>query len=487
VSQQTVSGLNAQLLQADADLAARKTRYQEAERIRKSGGDLGALSEAVSSRTIEELRKQQTEIRRHLADLVSRYTAAYPELIQTQRDLRVVEGEIDAETSRIVTNLLDEYKNAAARRQALAEELTRRTKETEGDGKAEGRVLLRDAKREVEANRNLYNAFLAKLQDVEQQLSRHDPEARILSPAAEPDAPSFPKPIVFLGGGAVFGTMVGLGLVLVVPMREKGFASIRDAEANLSLPVLGAVPRLPRQEQNTRRSPTSIVDYLLTRSLSQFSECLRALRIAMQIGHIGGPRVIQITSAVTGEGKSSLAATLAVSAAISGFRTALIDADVRRPSISNLFGLQNCLGLTDVLQDNVPYRDVIQRHRGLPLNIIAAGTVPNPAPDIIASHLFAELVEHLAEDHDLVILDSAPVLAVSDPLVIAKVAEATLLVIESRVTPKLAVDHALKALRIAKAPLMGVVLNKADLSRSRQYGNGNGAYGNYGPTLSRLS
>jgi polysaccharide biosynthesis transport protein len=485
VDEQTVGGLNAQLLQAVADVAARRTRYEEAGRIRKSGGDLSALSEAVSSRTIEDLRKQQTDIRRHLADLVAHYTAAYPELIKTQSDLRVIDSAIDAETLRIITNLRDEYESAAARRQALAEELNKRTKDADSAGKTEGRVQLRDAQRAVDANRNLYNAFLAKLQDVEQQLSRHGPEARILSPAAEPDAPSFPKPIMFFGGGAALGIMAGLGLVLLVPMRDKGFTNINDAEASLSLPVLGAVPLSPRSEQNARHSPTSIVDYQVTRSLSQFSECLRALRIAMHIGSVGGPRVIQLTSAVAGEGKSSLAAALAISAALSGIRTALIDADVRRPSISKLFGLQNCMGLTDILQDSVPCRDVIQKHRGLPLSIITAGTAPNPVPDIVASQQFAELVRYLVSDHDLVILDSPPVLAVPDPLVIAKVADATLLVIKSRATPKLAVDHALKALRIAKAPLVGVVLNKVNLSRASQYSNG--AYGNYGPLLRRLN
>jgi capsular exopolysaccharide synthesis family protein len=487
VDQQTVSGLNTQLLMADADVAARRARYEEAERIRKSGGDLGALSEAVASRTIEDLRKQQTDARRHLADLVTHYTPAYPELIQTQRDLRLIDSAIDAETTRIVTNLLDEYESAAARRQALADDLARRARDASGDDKSEGRVQLRDAQRVVDANRGLYNAFLGKLQDVEQQLSRHDPEARILSPAAEPDAPSFPKPIMFFGGGGAVGMLAGLGLVLLIPMRESGYTSINDAESKLSLPVLGAVPLLPRQARNARRSPTSIVDYVVTRSLSQFSECLRALRIALHIGSLGGPRVIQLTSAVAGEGKSSLAATLAVSAALSGIRTALIEADVRRPSISGLFGLQDCLGLTDILQDNVPYRDAVQKHRGLPLSIITAGTVPSPAPDIVASQSFADLIRQVAREHDLVILDSPPVLAVSDPLVIAKVVDATVLVVESRATPQLAVDHALKALRVARAPLVGVVLNKADLSRASQYSYGNGAYGSYRPILRKLS
>ena len=263
---------------ADADVAARRAHYEEAERIRKAGGDLGALSEAVASRTIEDLRKQQTDARRHLADLVTHYTPAYPELIQTQRDLRMIDSAIDAETGRIVTNLLDEYESAAARRQALADDLAGRTKDANGDDKSEGRIQLRDAQRVVDANRGLYNAFLGKLQDVEQQLSRHDPEARILSPAAEPDAPSFPKPIMFLGGGGAVGMLAGLGMVLLIPMRESGYTSINDAESKLPLPILGAVPLLPRQAQNVAKSDEHcrLRGHALTVAVL---ECLRALRI----------------------------------------------------------------------------------------------------------------------------------------------------------------------------------------------------------------
>ncbi len=487
VDQQTTTGVNAQLLQAEADVASRQARYEEAEHIRKAGGDLGALSEAVASRTIEDLRKQQTDIRRHLADLSTRYTPAYPELIQTQRDLRMVDSAIDAETSRIVTNLHDEYEDAVRRRQALAEELARQTAESDSGPKSEGRVQLRDAQRAVDANRSLYNAFLAKLQDVEQQLNRHDPEARVISPAAEPDTPSFPKPIIFLGGGAALGMISGVGLALLKPPKiEKGFASIVEAEARLSIPILGALPWLPRHGQNIRRGPPSIVDYLVTRSLSQFAECLRALRIALRVGSVGGPRVIHVTSALPGEGKSSIAAALAVSAALSGIRTALIDADVRRPSISSLFRLQNCQGLTDILQDDFPSRDAIQRHRGMPLSIIAAGTVACPDPDTIASPRFAALIKDIARDHDLIILDSPPVFAVSDPLVVAKVADATLLVVEARATPKPAVDQVVKALQAANAPLVGAVLNKTNLSSGGRYSYGNGAYGVYGPSTRKL-
>jgi capsular exopolysaccharide synthesis family protein len=487
IDQQSVTELNTQLLQTEADVAARQARYETAEHLRKTGGDLGSLSEAASSRIIEDLRKQQNDLRWKLGDLSSRYTTAYPELIETQQHLQAVNSAIDGETARVLAGLHDEYESAVARQQAASERLAQVTKENDRGEKADGRIQLRDAQRTVDADRSLYNTFLGKLQDVEQQLTRHDPEARIISSASLPDAPSFPKPIIFIGGGAVFGGMVGTGLALLIPRREKGFSSINDAETKLSLPVRGALPMLSRPSQIARRVPMNIVDYVMGRSLSQFTECLRALRISLRIGSADGPHIIQITSAVAGEGKSSVAAALAVSAALSGLRTALIDADIRSPSISGMFGLWDVQGLTNVLQDNLPVRVAIQRHRGLPLSIIAAGSVACPDLDLIASQLFASIVKDLARDHDLVILDTPPVLAVSDPLVVAKVSEETLLVIDSQRTPNVMVDRAVKALRAVNAPLAGLVLNKVNLTKPGRYSYGYGTYGVYGPTAKKLT
>ncbi len=487
IDQQAVTELNQQLLQAEADAAARRTRYEQAVRFRDRGGDLGALPEAVSSRVIEDLRKQQHEVLRRLADLSARYTPEYRGLIEAKRDEQALEHEIAVETNRLVSTLRTEYDAAEAKRQALASELTRRTTDEDSGQKAQGRVQLRDALQAVETNRELYQSFQAKLREVEQQLTRHDPEGRVISPATEPDSPSFPKPILFLGGGGLIGAMCGIGLSLLKPLPERGFANAIDAETRLTLSVLGILPRLKRSGENPQRAPFSVADYVITRPLSQFAECLRALRVSLQVGSVGGPHIVHLTSAMPGEGKSTIAGGLAISAALAGIRTALIDLDIRSSSVTDLFRLQNSDGVTNVLQGDMPSSNVCQKHRTLPLTIIPSGSAPSPRPDIISSQRLGEMVRDVARDHELVILDTPPVLAASDALFTAKLADATLLIVEAQNTPKPVVVQAVKALRAANAKLVGAVLNKAKPVRRGDYSSGYGAYGTYKQPTRKLT
>jgi capsular exopolysaccharide synthesis family protein len=140
----------------------------------------------------------------------------------------------------------------------------------------------------------------------------------------------------------------------------------------------------------------------------------------------------------------------------------LVDVDIRTSRIADIFGLNSRDGVTNVLHDNVPTRDVCQKHRGLPLTIVPAGSVPCPNPDIIATARFRAMIDEIKEQHDLVILDSPPVLAVSDPLVTVKSADATLLAVEAQNIPKPFIEQAIKVLRSVDAHLVGVVLNKTD-------------------------
>jgi polysaccharide biosynthesis transport protein len=343
---------------------------------------------------------------------------------------------------------------------------------------------LRDAERTAEANRSLYQTLLGKLQEVEQQLARHDPEARIISPALEPDSASFPKPLMIIGGGAALGMMCGVGLAMVRPLREKGFVVNKDIEARLSLPVLGMLPNLSR---GSRHIPLDIIAYVVSRPFSQYTECSRALRTSLRIGSADGPRIIQLTSAMEGEGKSTVSAALAVSAALSGIRTALVDLDIRNPSVEDLFAMEHPVGITDILEGGIPITDARHMHRSLPLTIIPAGTISCPAPDIIASRRLKELIDNIGRDYELVILDSPPVLAVSDPLAICTIADATLLVVESQGTPKPVVEQAVKALRGAHAPLVGTVFNKTDPSDAGQHPYGYGGHKAYRPSPRKLT
>jgi len=221
----------------------------------------------------------------------------------------------------------------------------------------------------------------------------------------------------------------------------------------------------------------SIIQYLSFKPLTFFAESLRTLRASLRHALPTPPRVIHVTSAVPGEGKSTIAATLAISAAASGLRTALVDLDVRNSSVGNLFELGPSIGVADVVQGNALVGSAMHPYRKLPLTVMAGG---GPSlPDMIASPRLGQLIEELSSQFQLVVLDGPPVLAVADAVLIAGLADATVLVTEWRTTPRSLVSQAVKTLRSARGNLVGVVMNKVDHSKIRRTeGSSYGAYYN---------
>jgi succinoglycan biosynthesis transport protein ExoP len=475
--EQSLQQMNAQLLQAETDVAIQRADYEQALHVLNSGGDIGAYLQGTKSPVLDELFKQRDASMRELANLSAVDTSANPKVVDAMRDKAALDAVVRAQGARLVAQLRQQLTLAEAKQQAITNSLAHIT--ADNGSRAAGYVELRDARRAVEVNQGLYQVFLNKLQEVEQQVTRQDPEARIISPADAPDAPSFPKPILFLAGGAFLGMLAGAGITLMRPLPEKGFTNTTDLETRLSISLLGVLPQLKSSKRGKTISPSYIPNYLVVRPLSQYSECLRALRARLRIGMADGPHVLQVTSATVGEGKTTVAASLALSAALAGIRTVLVDIDIRNPAISHLFSLQAADGLMEILQDNRSPREIQRPHQSLPLTIIPAGHGVFARPDIISSRQLVRLIEDIGRDNELVILDTPPILAVSDPLFAGNVADTTLLVIESGGTPRPVVEQAVRTLQEAGVSLAGAVLNKVDPARTGRQLYGYGAYGSY--------
>jgi capsular exopolysaccharide synthesis family protein len=184
--------------------------------------------------------------------------------------------------------------------------------------------------------------------------------------------------------------------------------------------------------------------------------------------------VIQITSSIPGEGKSTIAASIAVSAAAAGSRTVLVDLDLHHPAAGKLLGNHRTQGVVDVLLGSTETGTALQTHANLPISTISAGSIKSVHPGLLESEHLRKLIAQLSEEFDLVILDTPPVLAICDPLYISELVDATVMVVAWRETPQDCVDDALAALRAAGAPVAGLVLNKVDFAKSSRYGKSYG-------------
>lgn len=479
LQRQTLSELTAQLTQLQADLGQRQSRLELAQRVQRSG-NLEALPEVGASPVIAAIRGQQADVQRRYADAGQRFGPRHPDVLRLEEERRAVDRQLSAEVGRIVTQIRNEFDATQQQRRQLEEQVARLTQEgaTVNTG---GLVQLRETQRVAEAARLLYDSFLNRAREAEQQQGLQEAEARIITAATPPRLPSFPRLLWFLVVPLLGGLAVGVIATLVLGSMENWIVTASDVERELGLPALATVPLLLRSEQRQGGRFIEIIEYVATRPLSRFAEGLRAARVGIQLSNVDEmPKVIHFTSAVPGEGKSTLSAAFAISAAAAGMRVAVVDCDLRHPSISKLFGLINSGGVVDIVTGKATLDDCLIRYKDMTLDVVPTGAKVANAAELVGSKRFSDFVATLKERYDLVVLDSPPLLAMSDARVIAGLAMTSVVVVEWRATPREAVRQAIGLLISAQVRVAGVILNKVNLRRMRAYGYGYGYSYNYG-------
>jgi succinoglycan biosynthesis transport protein ExoP len=468
VDRQSVDGLNQELIAVQGDIASVQSRYEAAVQLERSGGSLEALPDVASSPLIQGLRARQSDASEKLATLLTRYSSDYPAVKQAQKSVNTLTALIGQETHRIVQGIKTQYTSALARKAALTAEMTRLVQRMNATTSAEGREELREAERVAEANRVAYEASLSKLREVQQQETRLDVEARIISGPDVPDAPSFPRAIQILPAGALLGALLGAGLVLLRFGKPK-IETVVEAEQSLALAVLGTLPLVPPAKLKSKTGPISVPDYLTHDPFSTFAESIRLLRFRLGAQANAGGRVILVTSSVPGEGKSTVAASLAISAATGHVRTVLVDLDLHRPAASRLLGNESSVGVGEYLLGQNEADDAIRENATLQVSSVTAGAPTTLRPGMVESRQLATLLSRLRKEYDVIIIDTPPVLALSDAVFISALADVAVMVVAWRATPRELVCQAVELLRSANAPLAGVLINKVAIAGSLMY------------------
>ena len=338
ISDQQLSDLNGKLIAARADVAEKRAKYEQAVHVTTHGGNLQAIPDVVRSSVISSLRTQQAEVARKEADLSAHYGDQHPLVINTRAERRDIERSISAEVQRILVNLKNDYDVAKSREDSLQASLDEATGQTGQDNGVA--VRLRELERLNTANKTLFDNFLSRTNITREQASFEEREARVISPATKPGAPSFPKKGLVEALAGVVGLLLGVGGSVALDMLNSGFMTPRELEDKVGYPVLAAIPLLAEKD---RKIDDEIVDparYLIAKPLSRYAEVVRSIRVGIRMADVDNPaKVILITSAIPDEGKSTLAQSLAFSAVRAGERVLLIDCDLRHPSLEQIFWL----------------------------------------------------------------------------------------------------------------------------------------------------
>lgn len=298
-------------------------------------------------------------------------------------------------------------------------------------------------------------------------------EVQTVTPAVPPTAPSTPRTKINLVAGGVGGLFIGLLLAFA---RERLDNRVRTADDLPSGSALGTI----RFDKAARKQAMLVGEA----AHSERGEAFRQLRTNLRFVRIDEPvQVLVVTSSLPGEGKSVTAANLAAMFAEAGRSTLLIEADLRRPRVAEYLGLDRSVGLTDVLTGNAGLDEVTQAWGPSELRVLASGPLPPNPSELVGSHAMAELMQNLRSEFDMVIIDSPPLLPVTDAAEMAAVADGALVVVRSGRTTHPQVDSTVESLRAVDARLLGFVLNFAPITReSRRYAQYDSDVSHYPPT-----
>lgn len=418
-------------------------------------------------RLLEEIRATEAT----LTELSSTYGRNHPRIKEPRAELSRLEDQLEQEIDRILASLESDARLAAKQERSFAAMLDRL--EAENLEAHRDEVELRQLESEAHAARSLRDTFLTNLDRTSVQLDLVQPDARVLSQAEPPQWPSYPPKRILLGLSLLGSLMVGLAVVFVLEFLHKGFRAAEQIERACGVPVLGMIPQIKSRGVG-RRHPSA---YALQHPFSTFAESVRLIRSAIrQADTDTRTRVVLVTSAVPGEGKTALALTLGRLSAASDQKVLLIDCDLRAPSVATDLGTTSQEGLAEVLAGQATIKDVVRVDEVSGLHFVPAGRQSAQAVELLTSERMEKLIAAARKVSDTIILDSPPVTLVSDPLVLSAMADTTLMVVRWDRTPRSLVVSAMKKLAAARAST-GIVLSQVNLARHASYGFGDFPHG----------
>lgn len=477
VTTQKLSDLNRDLTEAQADRINKEAVYELA-----IGGNYDAVPAIRESPVIQESLKRQGELSDQYTEALNQYGPKFPKVIRLQAQLKDIGDLIAGEKKSVATQIEAEYQ--ASRQRELLLQRALGQQKNEAAAMADKMVQYNILKREAEANKQLYDGLLQKLKEAGITAGLRSSNIRVIDPALVPAFPSRPNRSRNIALAILVGLVGGIGLALIREYLDNTVKNPEDVETLSRLPSLAVVPafagsngngagRLQKLLGGSRNGSEEGVALLAhSDPQSQVSEAFRALRTALLLSQPDRPpQILLVTSALPHEGKTTAAVNIGVTLAQLGDHTLLIDADLRKPGISRALHMHHAenAGLSSYLAGVAPLEEVTVSHPLIKnLHTIPTGPVPPNSADLLSSHRLAEMMSELRNRYKFIVIDSPPIMAATDAVILSAVVDGVLLVVRSGETPKEAFTRTRNLLSSVKSRVLGVVLNAVD-SRSPDY------------------
>lgn len=471
ISAAELAATSNRMVDARSNRAEAESLYRQVQSM-KSGGwrKLATVSSVLGDPLIQQFKSNEARAKSKVDELSKRYGARHPAMEAAQTELAAAEASLRGQVEQVVAAIERNYRLAVANESSLRGSVNENRAQIQEISRKE--FQLREYQREVDSNRALYDIFLTRLKETAATSDLETVNARVVDTATVPTNPVKPRKGLIVLLATFLAGLAGVGLTLLREKLNNTFKSTEDVENKLNLPVLGILPLVKKKQRK------NISHLYETDTDKAFSESIRTIRTSLVLSDLVKPhKIIVVTSSLPGEGKSTVAANLAIALGQME-KVLLIDADMRRPTLARNFAIAvGTPGLANVIAGTAGLQESIQSIHGVDM-LIAGAVPPNPL-ELLSSPRFTELIEQLGEQYDRVVIDSPPTQAVSDALMLGTLANALIYVIKSEDT---AIPQALKGvgqLLQSNVPVTGVVLNQVDIRKARKQGYTYAGYYDY--------
>jgi polysaccharide biosynthesis transport protein len=474
---QRLSDLNKELTDAESDSLKKRALYEYAE-----SGALDAVPQLRDNVLLQQMQQKRADLSIQYTDAVNQYGPNFPKVLRITAQIKDLDEQITKERKGIVVQLRSDYNEAKAHEDLLNQRLDQQKAET--NAMSEKMVQYNILKRDADANKALYEGLLTKLKEAGISAGLKSSNIRIVDPAMIPSTPARPAKTRNIALSFLVGLVGGIGLALLREYLDNTVKTPDDVETLSRLPSLAVVPAfgdtgtanrrtglLKGASSNGHDKRIELVAQHLPKS--QMAEAFRALRTALLLSKADHPpQVILVTSALPREGKTTAAANLAVTLAQLGDKTVLVDGDLRKPGVGRLLNLGSgkYAGLSSYLAGASTLDLVTVPHPAIPnLAAIPTGPLPPNPADLPSSHRLADAIAELRTKFKFIVIDSPPIMAATDAVILSVQADGVLLVVRSGETPKEAFTRSRDLLVSVKSNLLGVVLNAVDAGAPDYY------------------
>jgi len=494
--------LQEEATRAEADLIRKESLYNQVR-----SGDLASVPGILEHKLYQDLSVRLADLRREYSELLATFTPEYPRVKRLKSQVDELENAVERERRAFARRVEDDYYAAANRERLLNEAVTQQTQEF--NLMAEKSIQYNILRREAETNKQLYDGLLQRMKEASLSAGLTASNIRVVDQADVPVAPASPRPLINLALALMLGLGMGIGMAFIQEYLDNTLKTPEDVQRFLHLPALGVIPaatangkgKLPygygyggqkslqeaSRSGNGGKGKAQHLELVAAQGNTPLSEAYRSLRTSVLLSTSGRPpRIMLVTSGHPGEGKTTTVVNLSTALTQLGARVLVVDSDMRRPRVGSLLKLPSSpAGLSTHLTGQFTLDEVVTGTQIPNLFAIPCGPIPPNPAELLASESMQRFIEEASRKFDYVVLDSPPVLHVTDARILAPQVEVVVLVAHGAVTPHEAVKHARDHLLQANANLIGLVLNNVDFNsvgydyyyRYNRRGYGYGGYG----------